>query len=195
MLSLRTLAWLACVVYSTIPCFWFLIHPWTDYWRSRRRSPYRVLLPAWIAMWIIAAFVTAPYRHSLLYNTPWTWIPAAALFATGVWLYSQSGKDFSAKQLGGVPEVIAEHREQRLVISGIRARIRHPVYLAHLCELCAWSIGSGLLVCYALTVFAMLTGALMIHMEDRELEQRFGDEYRTYRKTVSSILPRLPHSL
>jgi protein-S-isoprenylcysteine O-methyltransferase Ste14 len=187
---LRTLAWLACVVYATIPCFWFLIHPWTAYWRSRHRSPYRILLPAWIGMWIIAALVTAPYRHIVLYQIIWTWIPALLLFSTGVWLYSRSGKNFSAKQLGGLPEVVSKHSEQRLVISGIRSRVRHPVYLAHLCELIAWSIGSGLLVCYALTAFAIMTGAIMIRMEDRELEQRFGEEYRSYKKVVPAILPR-----
>ncbi len=33
---LRTIAWIACVIYSTIPAFWLLIHPRADYWRSRR---------------------------------------------------------------------------------------------------------------------------------------------------------------
>jgi hypothetical protein len=42
---LQTIAWLACVVHSTIPAFWLMIHPFADRWRARRRSPYRVLLP------------------------------------------------------------------------------------------------------------------------------------------------------
>jgi protein-S-isoprenylcysteine O-methyltransferase Ste14 len=46
-----------------------------------------------------------------------------------------------------------------------------------------------LTVCYALTAFAVLTGTLMIRLEDRELEQRFGEQYRDYRRKVSSILP------
>ena len=191
---LETVAWLACVVYSTIPSFWFLIHPRPEYWRSRQRSPFRVLLPAWIGMWIVAAAITAPWRKVALYQNFWLWIPALVLFAAGFWLYSQSGKHFSAKQLGGLPEVVANHREQRLVTAGIRAYVRHPVYLAHLCEMLAWSVGTGLLACYALTAFAICTGAIMIRMEDRELEQRFGEQYRTYRKTVPSVFPRLPLS-
>jgi protein-S-isoprenylcysteine O-methyltransferase Ste14 len=81
------------------------------------------------------------------------------------------------------------HREQRLVTSGIRARVRHPVYLGHLCELLAWSAGSGLVVCYGLTGFAIVTGAIMIRMEDAELEKRFGEEYRAYRQSVPAIVP------
>jgi len=55
----------------------------------------------------------------------------------------------------------------------------------------AWSIASGLAVTYALTVFAVITGAIMIQMEDRELERRFGQQYRAYRDTVPAVLPRL----
>jgi len=69
--------------------------------------------------------------------------------------------------------------------------VRHPVYLAHLCEMLAWSAGTGLAVCWALTGFAMVTGAVMIRMEDRELEQRFGDSYRAYRSSVPGVLPRV----
>lgn len=188
--ALRWFGWILCVVYSTIPSFWFLIHPFAEYWRSRRRSPYVVLLPGWIAMWVIVAALTFRWRHIVLYTTHWPWIPAILLFVVGVWTYSQSGKHFSARQLGGLPEVIHHHREQRLVTSGIRARVRHPVYLAHLCEMMGWSLGTGLAVCYALTAFAVLTGAFMIRMEEHELEKRFGEEYEAYRASSGAVLPR-----
>jgi protein-S-isoprenylcysteine O-methyltransferase Ste14 len=46
-------------------------------------------------------------------------------------------------------------------------------------------------VVYALTAFALISGVLMIRMEDAELEQRFGEQYREYRSRVRSIVPRL----
>ena len=95
------------------------------------------------------------------------------------------------RQLGGLPEVMSGHHEQRLATSGIRAHVRHPVYLGHLCEMMAWSVGTGLLVCYVLTVFAVISGAIMVRLEDRELEQRFGEDYRAYRQRVPAILPRI----
>ena len=94
-------------------------------------------------------------------------------------------------QLYGVPEIVAGNREQRLVTTGIRARVRHPVYLGHLCEMLAWSVGTGLVVCWLLTGFAMVTGAVMIQMEDAELEKRFGEAYAEYRERVPAVLPRL----
>jgi len=50
-------------------------------------------------------------------------------------------------------------------------------------------MGTGLLVCWVLTGFAIATGAVMIRMEDAELERRFGDEYRRYRERVPAVLP------
>jgi len=187
---LRTVGWVACVVYSTIPAFWLLIHPHAEYWRSRKQSPYVVLLPLWIAMWIAVGAATWRWRDAVFYSAQWTWLPAALLFVVGLWIYRQSSQQFSASQLGGLPELHAGHKEQRLATIGIRSLVRHPVYLAHLCEMFAWSFGTGLVTAYALTALATITGAIMIRTEDAELEKRFGEEYRSYRRQVPAVLPR-----
>lgn len=186
---LRTLGWLACVVYSTIPLFWLMVHPRAHVWRQAEGSPFRVLVPAWIVMWVGVGALTGPWHGVLLYSTGWSWIPAGMPFAVGIYLYSHAGAHFSWAQLGGLPEVRAGHQDDRLVTIGIRARVRHPVYLAHLCEMVAWSAGTGLVVCWLLTAFAIATGAVMIRTEDAELEQRFGEEYRLYRQSVPAVLP------
>ena len=187
----RTFGWIACVIYSTIPAFWLLIHPRAEYWRSRRSSPYKILLPIWIAMWATVAAITAPWRGVVLYKNNWTLLPAAALLLAGLALYKLSHHHFTLAQLGGLPEVLRGRQQQQLATTGIRARVRHPVYLAHLCEMIAWSLGTGIAVCWALVAFAIVTGAVMIRMEDRELETRFGEDYRQYRSNVPSVLPKL----
>lgn len=191
MLFLRTLGWLACVVYSTIPLFWLMVHPRAHRWRANEASPFRVLVPAWIVMWVGMAALTGPWRNATFYSTPWTWIPSALLFATGIFLYFTAGAHFSWAKLGGLPEVRAGHRDDRLVVTGIRSRIRHPVYLGHLCEMLAWSVGTGLVVCWVLTGVALATGAVMIRMEDAELERRFGAEFVAYRQRVHAVVPKL----
>ncbi len=140
-------------------------------------------------MWIVAALATAHWRHAALYSSAWTWIPALLLIGAGVVLYKLAGTGFSLGQLAGLPEVRPGHTGQRLVTTGIRAHVRHPVYLGHLCEMLGWSLGTGLVVCWLLTLFAMVTGAVMIRMEDAELESRFGEEYRRYRRDVPAVLP------
>ena len=190
LLILRTLGWVICAVYSTIPGYWLLIHPRADYWRAQR-SPYRVLLPLWTGMFVIVLLATAPFRSIVLYQSNWALLPAACLFAVGIWLYKTGGARFSLQQLQGMPELSATPSTQPLVITGIRARIRHPIYLAHFCEMFAWTIGTGLAVCFALVALTIITGALMIRAEDAELERRFGSEFRSYQASVPSIFPSL----
>lgn len=189
MMFLRTVGWLACVVYSTVPLFWLMVHPRAHRWRAKERSPFRFLVPAWLTMWVGIGALTGHWRNVVLYSTPWSWIPAVALFAAGFYLYIRSGAHFSWAQLGGLPEVRTHHEGGRLITTGIRARVRHPVYLAHVCEMLAWSVGTGLVVCGILTAFAIATGAVMIRMEDAELAKRFGKDFEDYKKRVPAIIP------
>jgi len=142
-------------------------------------------------MWAIAVAITALWRNEILYRNNWTWIPAFVLFCLGVILYKLAGSAFSLAQLGGLPEVLPNHHQQHLATAGIRARVRHPIYLGHLCEMLAWSVGTGLAVCWGLTAFAIVSGAVMIRMEDGELEKRFGENYREYRLAVPAVLPKI----
>jgi methanethiol S-methyltransferase len=189
----RIVAWLACCVYASIPSFWLAIHPRAEAWRQRhreRRPVYKLLLPMWVGMWIALFALTYPLRGIRLYEAQWPWLIALLFFAVGIFLYARARRGFSPLQLSGYHELQPEEHEQQLVVSGIRERVRHPIYLGHLCELLAWSIGSGLLACWVLTGFAVATGALMIRHEERELVERFGDAYREYQHRVPMLLPR-----
>jgi protein-S-isoprenylcysteine O-methyltransferase Ste14 len=191
---LRTVGWLFAIVLATVPSFWFMVHPRAESWRSRRGARFRILGPLWIAIWVAVGAITWPWRHIALYDNPLSWLGAAPFFASGFYLYHRGRVRFSFAQLIGRPEVQGRGFEQRLVTTGIRARVRHPVYLGHLCELIGWSLGTGLMVIYILTGFAIVTGAVMIHMEDDELERRFGEPFRQYRKTTPGVIPRLSHA-
>src|SRR5450755_2850364 len=124
MSRLHVAGWLVCVVYSTIPSFWLMIHPRAERWRESSRSPYRILLPLWIGTWIAAGLATAHWRLVALFDFAWAWIPAALLIAAGIALYWLAGAGFSFRQLAGLPELRPGHVEQRLVTTGIRARVR-----------------------------------------------------------------------
>ncbi len=190
MRTLDTIAWLIGIVYATVPSYWLLVHARIEFWR-RRKARLITVGPQWPLLWVGAAFVTWPWRSLALYRTPWTWIPAALLILTGLRIYSRARHEFSTDVVLGRSELEPEGHEQRLHTSGIRARVRHPYYLGHLCELLGWTLGTGLVVLYALTAFALVTGAWMIAAEERELEARFGEAYGEYKRRVPAILPRL----
>ena len=188
-----TIGWLACCVYGSIPSFWLAIHPRAEQWRARhrqRRPVYKILVPLWVGMWIALFTITYSFRYFVLYRFRYSWLIALGFFAAGIFFYVKGGHGFSPLQLSGHHELEPERHQQRLVVSGVRRHVRHPIYLGHVLEMFGWSIGSGLLVCWALTAFAIVTGAVMIRMEEEELLGRFGDDYREYQQRVPAIIPR-----
>ncbi|ABF42567.1 Putative protein-S-isoprenylcysteine methyltransferase-like protein [Candidatus Koribacter versatilis Ellin345] len=188
---LATLALIACAVYATIPLFWFTLHPFTKHWRARGRHSFKLILPLWLAYIVIAIAVLYPWRNQSLYTTPYAYIPGGLLVLTGLLLYVLSSRGFTHVQLSGLAEVEPDRHAQRLVTTGIRARVRHPIYLGHLCELLGWTICFGTVSLIALSAFAIVTGYFMLRLEDRELEDRFGPEYTAYRQRVPAIIPRV----
>src|SRR5262245_18779499 len=161
--NLLLIAWLASVLYGSIPLFWFAIHPFAAHWRRMQRSPYRWLLPLWLVIIAALAWVSWPWRDARIYSALWMWLPALALFAAGFNTYRGIRSDFGARKLSGEAELRPAEHEQRLVTTGLHARMRHPIYFAHLCNLAGCAFGSGLLVPFVLlAVSAFITFPLMV---------------------------------
>jgi protein-S-isoprenylcysteine O-methyltransferase Ste14 len=185
--KLLLVPWFMGVLYSSIPLFWLAVHPLVGRWRKMSKSPYRALLP--LAALIVAglAWATWPWRSVGIYSRWWTWPLALPFFAIGLRTYAKIPSGFGRK-LTGEAELRPDEHEQKLVITGLHARMRHPIYVAHLCNLAGWAIGSGLLMPFVfLAVSLFLTFPLMIWLEERELEKRFGQSYRDYKRTVPLV--------
>jgi protein-S-isoprenylcysteine O-methyltransferase Ste14 len=167
-----------------------------------KRSPYRALLPLWAAMMIVIAAITWPWHGLQLYDVPWMWIPGALLLLCGLATYRKVFSEFGGHKLSGEAELRPDEHAQNLVTSGLHARMRHPIYFAHLCNLAGWTLGSGLVACFLLLgIDLLITFPLMIWMEERELERRFGQSFRDYKARVGLLPPllfprgsKLPHS-
>ncbi|HXZ28046.1 MAG TPA: hypothetical protein VEG08_08620 [Terriglobales bacterium] len=175
--------WLIAIVYATVPAYWLLVHPFVDFWRARAATLKRVG-PLWVLLWGLAGIGTWRWLHVFLYRTWLAWIPGGLLIAAALALYSGARHGFSMDQVLGRSELEPHKHEQRLASAGLRGRMRHPLYLAHLCDLLGLTIGTGSLALFVLTAFALPSGALMIWLEERELERRFGDDYRAYKQRV-----------
>jgi protein-S-isoprenylcysteine O-methyltransferase Ste14 len=187
--ALDVLALLLASGYSTIPPFWLMTHPFVERWRRLGRRAYFIILPAWAVVIAGVFLIVLPFRFAHLYLNGFAWAPAALFFLLGFSIYTAAFRGFRGAQLSGLAELEPDRHPQQLVTTGIRARVRHPIYLGHLCELLGWSVGTGLIALYALVVFAILTGGVMIRMEDRELEARFGKAYQEYKSKVPAVIP------
>jgi methanethiol S-methyltransferase len=186
---LLLIPWMASVLYSSIPLFWFAIHPFADFWARMDRSPYRFLLPIWAALIFLLGWITWPWRDVQLYSSPWMWAPAALLFLFGLRIYSAIRSEFGVHRFSGEVELRPKEHPEKLVTTGLHSQMRHPIYVAHLANFAGCTVGSGLVVAYVLFGFSLvLTFPLMIWLEERELAIRFGASYREYQQRVP-LLP------
>lgn len=186
--KLLHIPWMVSVLYGSIPLFWFAIHPFADSWRNMRRSPYLILLPVWAAIIFLLGWITWPWRLQQFYSMSAMWMPASFLLWYGLKTYASIQKEFGGHKLSGEAELRPREHKQELVTTGLHARMRHPIYVAHLSNLAGIALGSGLVVCFVLlAVSALVTFPIMIWIEEHELEKRFGQSFREYKSRVPLI--------
>ena len=108
-------------------------------------------------------------------------IGAIALFATSS---RERGKNWSL--------VARTRSDHELVRTGPYARVRHPIYLGMLLFLLALAVGLGHLLQLIVAVPVFLAGTtIRTRIEDRLLEQQFGEKFRDYRGSTPSLIPKL----
>jgi protein-S-isoprenylcysteine O-methyltransferase Ste14 len=132
--------------------------------------------------------------YSLLWqNSFWTRSPRPWQMASGVAFLVLAGvlSWTSARTLGRQWRLDAGlNADHQLIQSGAYRVVRHPIYTSMLCML----VGTGMLITPML-VLVLAIGIFMIgteirvRIEDAMLASRFGDQFRTYQRTVPAYVP------
>ena len=177
-------------VYATIPLFWLTVHPMINRWRAAGRRAYLAVVPLWFVYALIAFATGWRFRHVHLYVSWMAWVPAVLFLLMGAALYQAGRQRFEKVKIIGLAELEPSKHSQELITSGIRSRVRHPIYLGHFCELFGWMLGTGSLAIAGLLAFYLISGLIMMRGEDAELEERFGEAFRQYRARVPGFLPK-----
>ena len=89
----------------------------------------------------------------------------------------------------GMPELAGESSTQRMLCEGIYARIRHPRYLEVLLALIFFALFTNYLASYVILAASVPMLLAIIHIEERELRDRFGEEYVRYCARVPRFWP------
>jgi protein-S-isoprenylcysteine O-methyltransferase Ste14 len=99
------------------------------------------------------------------------------------WVFSSIGQNVSET-------VLPDHA---LVQHGPYRWVRHPLYTTGALLLLALGLmlSSWLILALAIIAFAIFRW-FVVPLEERQLEQTFGDRYRAYARGTGAMLPRLP---
>jgi protein-S-isoprenylcysteine O-methyltransferase Ste14 len=170
---------------------WFSIHPFIRYWRKLGAG--RTYAIHFTAMGVIAAglFVVRRKLLAVEFGTNPILIGLAVLFFVFAFVVGlRRRKEMGWKALLGLPEVVPERYNSRLVTTGVYSRVRHPRYVGALSAVLAYALFTNYLAVYVISFVFLLGLPLIIRLEEKELRERFGEEYEEYCRRVPRFLPR-----
>jgi protein-S-isoprenylcysteine O-methyltransferase Ste14 len=180
------LAIITLMFWPVIPLFWIPVHVTVHFFRRPGLAAY--LLP--VFTWLPLAFFIYRYRIFLLQFK----ITLPLLCSIIGWVLLISGTllhIWTARLLGlwgiiGVPELSGRVEEQ-LVAEGPFSIVRHPTYLAHTLIFSGVFLITGALTAGIIAVVdCIVVNSVIIPLEERELADRFGEEFASYKRKVPS---------
>jgi protein-S-isoprenylcysteine O-methyltransferase Ste14 len=186
---------LALALLCTVPpmlLYWPVIHGFIHFWRRLGPALTYVVVLGAAALLGVALF---RLRGSLLgveFGTTWSLVAIGVLcFGAAARLRVLLHRDITNKLLSGLPELDPERHPQQLVRTGLYARVRHPRYLQVGLALLGYVLVANYLASYLIWVLCLPAFYLFAVLEERELRERFGEEYERYSLEVPRFLPSL----
>jgi protein-S-isoprenylcysteine O-methyltransferase Ste14 len=171
--------------------FWFIIHPWAHRWRMVGPiRTYLIVIPVSVAFGALLFRFRGPLLGAN-FGTNWSLVAVAlTLYGVMTWLELQYWRHLSIATLVGVPELSpAGQRKGRLLQDGIYRIVRHPRYLSAGFGVVANALFINYAGLYLLILLLVPLGHMMLVFEERELIERFGEEYRQYQREVPRLIP------
>jgi protein-S-isoprenylcysteine O-methyltransferase Ste14 len=183
------LAFITIIVWPVIPLFWIPVHAFRRI--SRKLGVLTYLIP--LLLWLPAAYLIYVYKDFLLLYRiglpDMVNISGRVLFIIGLGLQLWTVKLLGLPAIMGLPE-LTPRVKGRLVKEGAFSIVRHPTYLSHTIMFGGiFFLTEVISVGIVLVLDFILVHAVIIPLEDKELSERFGDEYREYKKKVPSFFP------
>ena len=123
----------------------------------------------------------------------WRFVPNSAVIAyTGlaltvagtvfaIWARVFLGRNWSS--------FVTIKEEHQMIQSGPYALVRHPIYSGFLLGLLGTALASGEVRALVALPIAFLAWWTKSRLEEKFMEQRFGDEYAAYRRRVKALIP------
>jgi protein-S-isoprenylcysteine O-methyltransferase Ste14 len=171
--------------------FWLVIHPFVRFWR--RVGPGWTYSVVWAIMALGMAIVYWS-RKPLLAKEFGTNFPLMILgilcLASSIAFWLAIRRHLALKTLIGLPELAPDRHPSRIITEGLYARVRHPRYGQFLLGLFGYALIANYLAVYVLCALWLPGIYVIVLLEERELRDRFGEEYEEYCRRVPRFVPR-----
>jgi protein-S-isoprenylcysteine O-methyltransferase Ste14 len=189
--SIRSLvATLLLAIYLPVALYMTWIHALDRLWKKIGSVSYLIHWTLYVGMVVAIIRFHSVWRWRAW---PWpVWMSFAGLFpiALGAWLAYRTYATIDPHTLLTFRQIHPdEHR--RLIRDGVLGTIRHPRYVMYV----LLALGNVIVTGYPIVVASLAVSAglfaVVIHLEERELREHFGEEFEEYRREVPAFLPRI----
>ena len=169
---------------------WLVVHPFAPFWRRLgTRWTYTILCGGMLLMMIgiyVARDVLLGTDLGTNVVTILLAIPCVAIAAV---IGLKRKRYLTFRILAGVPEVSGTNRGA-LLTEGPYSVIRHPRYVEAMLAVLAYALVASYVGTYVLFFASIPMIYLIVILEERELRDRFGEQYEEYCRAVPRFLPR-----
>jgi len=187
--------WLALILLVSFPpafLYWFVIHPFTGFWR--RVGPLGTHLIVAPAMILVGVGIYG-FRETLM-RGDFGFVPVFAVLAVLSYLFAgilelKCRRYLKLRILVGVPQLTEDPSASSLLDQGIYGSVRHPRYVSVFFGALAVALFSNYLAAWVLQILLVPVIYLLAVVEEGELLDRFGEDYERYMERVPRFLPRL----
>jgi protein-S-isoprenylcysteine O-methyltransferase Ste14 len=116
---------------------------------------------------------------------------ALLLFSAAATIAFKRKKMLTFGVLAGLPELSESRYPGKLLMEGPYAIVRHPRYVEIFLATLSYSLVANYLGPYIVTAASVPVLYLIVLLEERELRQRFGEDYHRYCEAVPRFVPKL----
>lgn len=188
------LALMMVMMWPAIPMFLIELHFAINFWRKLGVWTYFVIIVEWLPL----AFVLYLLQGTILHYEVALGLPflvlGIMLVATGFALHAWTAKLIGIKATIAYTELKSDisSENQSIVVSGPFSEVRHPSYWAHTAIITGVFLVTGIItVAIIALVDLAITYFITTTLEDKELIERFGNQYREYQRKVPKLFPKL----
>ncbi len=171
--------------------WWFVVHPFIRFWRRVGTRVTFTVMTVLMLGWLVGLFRMRAWLVGADLGTHRGLVGVAVALVIGSsWIALKRRKDLTVRTLAGVPELQRDGRGGRLLTEGLYRLIRHPRYVEVALGTLAYAAFANYSGAWIVALATLPLLHLIVVLEERELAQRFGEEYEEYRSRVPRYVPR-----
>lgn len=190
-----TAHWIAQVTVIGVPPFvlaWVIVHPLVRLWRRAGPALTYLVVGSIVAIGMVCISHWSGPLLRVRYGVRRPLVCLAApCFLASLYIAARRWRLLTPRIMLGLPELSQGKGPGKLLTGGIDARVRNPRYIEAGLALAAIALFCNYLATYVVLALYVPAIYLVVLLEERELRQRFGEEYERYCREVPRFVPRL----